>query len=240
MVLFSLISFFNTSGLVSRLSQSAICRRNRRARYWQQSRTKCAHASTHKMSPAATKWLIGPQQRGVITEHCEHKQLLPDLFHVPSNGLQEAGVFTTNTGPCPENKDSLKPKHFILVGLQLTIFFTVEQSVDCLLESSVIFWVCKILEIGVKHWCQCLPKVKLMFSNVLTSPQPKGVPCHVIEEERNQEIYTLPSENFIESLPPFELSNSVLGPYFHLGAACLFSYGKFWLWISSPSDIVPL
>ena len=199
MVLFSLISFFNTSGLVSRLSQSANCRRNRRAWYWQQPRTKRAHASAHKMSPAATKWLIGPHQRGAITEHGEHKQLLPGLFHVPSNRLQEAGVFTTNTGPCPENKDSLKPKHFILVWLQLTIFFTVDQSVDCFLKSPLIFWVCKMSENGVKCCRQCLPKAKLTFPNVLSCPQPKDILFNVTEKERNQEIYTfkkLPSENF--------------------------------------------
>lgn len=64
------------------------------------------HASTHKMSPADTKWLIEPQRHGSITEECE--QLLPEPFRFTAALLfgQTTPLFPTFTGKRSQQPNS--------------------------------------------------------------------------------------------------------------------------------------
>ena len=59
----------------------------------------------------------------------------------------------------------------------------------------------------VKNVDQCFLNLKITSSNVLFCPQPKDIQSIVIEEERNQKIFTfkkLKSENFhFKILKPF-------------------------------------
>ena len=51
----------------------------------------------------------------------------------------------------------------------------------------------------IRNFNQCFPKPETTSSNVLFCPQPKDIQFTVIEEERNQKIFTfkkLESENF--------------------------------------------
>ena len=67
------------------------------------------------------------------------------------------------------------------LGLQLTIIFTVKQSV-AYFDESICCLVHKMFEKTMKNVHQCFPKPKMKSSNVLFCPQPKGFQFNAIDE----------------------------------------------------------
>lgn len=116
-VLFSLISFHNVSGLVSRLSQSATCRQTRRAQYWQDSNTHMhMQAQTKCHSLSLNDWLshsnmVRSQNTASISSSLlPHFNSQPRILNKPYR--QAALVFAVGCSPlwCVENNLCSIPK----------------------------------------------------------------------------------------------------------------------------------